>query len=222
MIYDGGKEIASVKDGNKEVIAVYDGPKEVWSLGKAFYLGFGATFNVKSLYKDYQKLTADDFFIRLDSKSLVDSSYSCGCWDGSSCNGCCRDFSDAVSFSKSYNNTTGEFKCNYGGHAVYAYLIPNSNTMISKGKIVNLGSKTSWTITQKDKAKCTKNNFLFRTLPYKDSYYICCSYNCENWISFSQSYNASTGVLTASVSARRTSHQGDNVNPFYISTSLIK
>lgn len=210
---------------SKKIYIDIDGNEhEIWGGGSATYLGLASSFNLKLLAPKlkYDELTVDDFFVSPRIGTLGSWSYSCRQWDGSSCI-VCQDFSNAIGFSKTYNRSNGIFNCSFGGD-VYAWVIPKSNDLISKNKIINLGSNTQFDVSSVagDYQKLTVNNFLFRNINSIGSQYVCCARGCENWIGFDKTYDKTTGVIKAAPSVRRIM-TGTNMNTlFYISSSIIK
>lgn len=214
-IYDGLNEINTIFDGNSEVQVVYDGTNEVWTNGKAIYIGYGKTFDIKEIYDKWEDVSIDDFFVSAYEGTLVSKAYRCQGWDGSSCHGCV-DFSDSISFVKTYEN--GVLNCSFGGANVYVWLIPNSQKLIDSGRIIPLGTNTSFNVSSlKGYQQATKNNFLCRTLNYYQSSYTCCSYNCPNSLGFAKSYDPQTGQLVMSSWRDRSQGGGTpNTSPYYI------
>ena len=233
-IFRGTNKIGTLFFGGNKIGKAYLGTNLVYQSMRAIYLGYGTSFTVTaSIYKNYSSLVANDFFITPTEGSLITSSNSCGCWNpeyaqGTLCkdangNTCCSGtLTDSISFSKTWNASTGVFNCSFGGQKVYVWIIPNSTQLISSGIIKSLGSGQTFNVQSiaSDYASCTKNNFLFRTLNGASSTFYCCSYNCENGAGFEKSY--SNGTLTAKNTVRRNLGSGSlNQSPFYIPTTLI-
>ena len=229
------KDLVECYNGSNEIVQIMYGTRLVWEIGKCVYLGYGSSFTLtESIYKKYKSLTVDDFFISPAEGYLIETSYSCGCWDpqyasGTLCkdsagNVCCKSFSDTATFSKSWTASTGKFTCTFGGKGVYVWIIPNSAKHIANGTIKKVGTGQTFNLASiaKDYQSCTKNNFLFRTINSATSSESCCSYNCPNSISFTKSYNASTGDLVAQTGVRRNLIAGSlNNTPYYIPTTFI-
>lgn len=219
------KDLEECFYGETEINRIMYGDKEVWYGAKAVYLGYNTSFTVNSsVYRNYLSLSADDFFISPTEGRIILASHTCGCWDGSSCNGCCQAFSDSITFKKTWSPSTQTFTCNFGGQSVYAWIIPHSSDLISKGRIKKVGTGQSFTVTgiASDYKSCTKNNFLFRTLNYAVSSYDCCSYNCPNSLGFTKSYTPSNGSLVAHTDISRLLSAGSlETTPYYIPTFIL-
>lgn len=100
-IIDGLDEMTQIFDGTDEIQVVYDGTDEIWTNLKAIDLGYGTSFNIRTLLPkvDYTKLTVDNFYVlNANGKTWYDGQDD-GIW-----------YRRAY-FRKSYNASTGVFSC---------------------------------------------------------------------------------------------------------------
>lgn len=221
-LFFGNNEIDDVFVGNNEIASIFVGNNEVWSSFKMLPLGTGTTFNVGQLYPtlDLTQFTVDDFFFNSFSCS-ASATASCARWDDTGIltpDHCLSGGAASVTtrMNKSWNSNTGILTCNYNGNSCKAYLIPRSNDMISKGKLVNLGTSTTFDVRNiPTYPSMTINNFVFRTLPnVSDSMDWCYSRSCPVGVSWNNSYSSANGTLSAYFSRYRLGNH--SINAFCI------
>lgn len=223
----GTNKIGSIYYGTNKIGKVYFGQNLVYQSARAIYLGYAKNFTVTSaIYRNYQSLSINDFFITPPNNTQLVSVHTGCVWDGSACTS--ETWSnDSISFTKTWDASTGAFSCTFGGQKVYAWIIPNSSSLISQGIIKSLGTGRNFTLSTSvasDYASCTTDNFLYRTLTGLETRVSCYSYSCWNYYGFEKTYNASSGALVSSVYTNRSTFitsGTQNTTPYYIPTNMI-
>ena len=202
MIYLNGKELDNLHIGEKEIQRVLLGESLIWENNRIVNLGAGTTWNIRELYpRLYDKLTADNFFFLTFSDAYT--SVSVTVQSGGS-----ERLYIYGGVSKSYNPTTGIL-------TFYPYL--NSSganltaVMVTKPeKLVYLGLGTSFNVRTyfpNSYMNLTVDNFIVKGISHWNgggSTGLVCNevrnyagrFDANDRLSFTKSYNPSTGVLT--------------------------
>lgn len=202
MIYLNNKELENLHIGEQEIQRVLLGESLIWENNRIVNLGSGKTWNIQNLFPSlYSRLTADNFFFL--SFNNVSESVRVTVQEGGS---------DRLwiygGLTKSYNPSTGVLN-------LYPYLNSQSANltavMVTKPeKLTYVGTGTSFNVRNlfpNDYQNMTANNFLVKTLSHWNgggANGIVCNevrnyagtFSANDLLSFSKSYNPSTGQLT--------------------------
>ena len=233
MILLDGKELENLREQNKEIQRVMYGTKPVWENFKAYKLGTGTSFNVASIYPNYNQLTVDNFFIKsvtrnpTFSDSIVASQYGPRLGGG-------------AGLTKTYNASTGVLSANYHASGsgtdtstVTIVFIPDIQKQIENGRVVYLGNGRSFDMRNisVDWANLTNDNFLISSANYtsmNQRYYEGGAYSCSGYGQLGFSYNSSTGVLQAYSNLIFTNNGGgwlsnvySNANMYFVRKAIV-
>lgn len=210
MIYKGTIELENLFKGANEMEAVYLGDKEIWSNNKIIYLGEATSFNIRTLLPkiDPSILTNDNFFILSARASLsitdIFNNQVCQCRDYcvfyAGC-GVAKNYNNGTLNLYSWTSNSGNKGC-YSGGGSYAI---KGVFVLKPEKLIRLGTGTSFNIRELlpnvDYTQLTADNFILRasgtasesTQRVKE--HVKASVSLGASMSFTKSYNASTGVL---------------------------
>lgn len=202
MIYLNNKELDNLHIGETTIQRVLLGESLIWENNKIVNLGAGTTWNIRELYPNlYDRLTADNFyFLTFNS---VSTSVVVNVQTGGS-----ERLYIYGGVTKSYNPQTGIL-------TFYPYLNSSSATltavMVTKPeKLVSLGTGTSFNVRAKfptNYMNLTADNFIVKSISHWNgggATGLVCNevrnyagrFDANDRLSFTKSYNASTGVLT--------------------------
>lgn len=217
MIYLDSKELQSLFLGNQEMEKVYFGDRLVWERFKVIALGYGTTFDVSNI-SGFENFSVNNFFVKVNETASVS--------DRVTGNEFGEDGGINTYLNKSYNTTTGIFSFNYravsdGGSVRqvggYAFLIPELNKFIEDGKIIDLGTGTSWDIKALMPNKYqdfTIDNFAIQRANtcMTGNVYYGGTFNYSGYGTLSLNYNKNTGILTGRNSITMTNNGGGYIN----------
>lgn len=202
MIYNNNQELQNLHIGENEIQRVLLGEHLIWENNKIVDLGWGKSWDIKSLFPNlYQDLTIDNFFL-LSANNVSGSDTVVGTGRLGLASGIVKSYdasTGVLSFYTSYN---------YGQMTNTVRAV-----MVSKlDKLTYVGYGTSFNVKNifpNDYQNMTVDNFLVKTirhwnsdtgLPYGYDYHgsrsISGTWTADGNFTFHKSYNASTGVLT--------------------------
>lgn len=209
-VYLGDKEIEIGAFGDKELVNLYLGDKEIWGGGKVIDLGWGTSWDIKSLYpKLYNKLTADNF--------LLVAANTVSYWASMKPSGTYQEYTNCFDgIIKSYNASTGVLEFRTQGDGDTSGIRTNSVRVVlvvKLDKLTYLGYGTTFNVANvfpNDYKNMTVNNFALRTIVHWNTsgtatYSLCSrsgrvgdgytTYSDDGQFGIVKSYDANTGVL---------------------------
>lgn len=206
-VFQGTNEIDNVLQGTNEIQAIYQGSQEIWTNAKAIDLGTAQTFNIRTLLPnvDYTQLTTNNFVI-VTSSTLSHGSTPVY-YEGQ------RTYVNE-SCTKSYNSSTGVLTCrlnwNYlasGNVDTTDYASCHVYYVKDISKLISLGAGTSFnirTLYPNLYQSLTVDNFAMITINNASDSARSSGSRVSASVTFTKSYNSSTGVFTFSCDASYT------------------